>query len=276
VNLARIRSAARTSLVVALLPGATTLLQADGIPEPSLMIYGVVSNLAAGGARMSFGTMTWVFQPAAGGSAIIFSTTLTNINDQFSYVLRIPCETELSGIPISGGTLRLATSPTSYDRSQVSIAGVAATLNQPAQSTLVMSATDRGRIERVDLTVNVPSGVLPDAWQNQYFGHTGVDPYGDPDHDGLNNFGEYRAGTNPNDDQSLFEFISVSPDSPNGVRVEWSSVTGKLYTVQRSNNLLAGFASLQLHVVATAPLNTFHDASATGTGPYFYRLLVEP
>jgi hypothetical protein len=270
-----IRSAAR------LLPAIVTLgliqqVKADGIPEPSLVIYGVVSNVGAGGARMSFGTLNWVFQPAGGGPAITISTSLTNINDQFSYVLRIPCETEIPGIAISSGTLKLSSGGTSYDRSQITIEGVTPTFVQPAQSTLVLSPTDRGRIERIDLTVNLPGAVLPDAWQLQYFGHTGVDPYADPDHDGLNNLAEYMAGTNPNDAQSLFAFLSVSPDTPAGVQVVWSSVAGKLYTVQRSNNLLSGFATLRSHVAATAPQNTYHDSSATGSGPYFYRLLVEP
>jgi hypothetical protein len=39
---------------------------------------------------------------------------------------------------------------------------------------------------------------LPDWWQLQYFGHTGVDPYGDADNDGWNNLQEFQNGTNPN------------------------------------------------------------------------------
>lgn len=39
---------------------------------------------------------------------------------------------------------------------------------------------------------------LPDWWQLQFFGHLGVDPYGDPDNDGWNNLLEYQNGTNPN------------------------------------------------------------------------------
>ena len=38
---------------------------------------------------------------------------------------------------------------------------------------------------------------MPDAWELAYFGHTGVDPNADPDHDGLSNLQEYQAGTNP-------------------------------------------------------------------------------
>jgi len=38
---------------------------------------------------------------------------------------------------------------------------------------------------------------MPDAWERAYFGHTGVNPNADPDHDGLSNSQEYQAGTNP-------------------------------------------------------------------------------
>jgi hypothetical protein len=55
---------------------------------------------------------------------------------------------------------------------------------------------------------------LPDWWQMEYFGALNVDPYADPDNDGLCNLDEYQLGTNPtnaysvtplhNDAQALF------------------------------------------------------------------------
>ncbi len=240
-------------------------------------MYGVVSDLSAGGNRVSFGSMSWTFQPAGGGAPIVLTGTLTNINDQFSYVLTVPCETQIPNASISPGALTLSAPPTSYDRSKVTINGVAASFAVPAQTNLTLASTDRGRIERIDLTVNLNSGGgLPDAWQLQYFGHTGVDPNADPDGDGMSNWAEYLAGTNPTDSQSRFAFVSVAPDPQGGVQVQWSSVAGKFYTLQRSSDLLQGFADLQTHIAATAPLNSFRDATALGTKPQFYRLEVEP
>jgi hypothetical protein len=188
----------------------------------------------------------------------------------------VPCETEIPGTAISPGTLKLAGSPTTYDRSQVTIEGVVATFNQPALANLVLARTDRGRLERVDLTVSLSgAGGLPDAWQMQYFGHTGVSPNDDPDKDGLTNLAEYKAGTNPTDSQSVFEILDVQPDPLGGTRIEWSSVQGKFYDLQRSGDLLDGFTDLQTQIAGTPPKNTFHDASATGSGPYFYRMRVE-
>ncbi|HVV70528.1 MAG TPA: hypothetical protein VHI52_03355, partial [Verrucomicrobiae bacterium] len=145
----------------------------------------------------------------------------------------------------------------------------------PSLTNLTMTSTDRGRIERIDLTVNLNSGgTLPDAWQLQYFGQTGVDPNADPDHDGMTNLQEYRAGTDPTNPQSLFEIISVTP-GPSGSVIKWSSAQGKFYTIQRSTDLLTGFADLQAHIAATPPLNSLQDPGSLGGGPYFYRIRVE-
>jgi len=39
---------------------------------------------------------------------------------------------------------------------------------------------------------------LPQSWEFEYFGTTGISASGDPDGDGLSNLAEYTAGTNPN------------------------------------------------------------------------------
>jgi hypothetical protein len=135
--------------------------------------------------------------------------------------------------------------------------------------------TDRGRLQQIDLMVSLNgTGLLPPAWQLQYFGHLGVDPFADPDGDGMNNYQEYIAGTNPLDPQSRFQILRVRPD-PSGPFIDWSSVAGKFYTIQRSTSLLDGFADLQTHIAATASLNTYHDISGSGSESFFYRIRVE-
>jgi len=60
-----------------------------------------------------------------------------------------------------------------------------------------------------------------------------------------------------------------------GVVLQWPSAEGRRYTVQRSESLPSGFTSLWLHLPATPPLNVYTDATATGGGPYFYRIRQE-
>lgn len=39
---------------------------------------------------------------------------------------------------------------------------------------------------------------MSDGWEWQHFGHTGIDPNGDPDGDGLSNYQEFMGNTDPN------------------------------------------------------------------------------
>lgn len=256
----------------------TPWVAAQGIPEPSFVMYGEVRNAQdRDRLRITFGNLTWVFQPVGGGPSFSVSTTLTNINDQFSYVLRVPCETEVAGFPLSSNALRLGSS---YIRSSVFFNGTnQATLLDPAQASFSLASTARGRVERVDLAISVvledlDGNALPDAWERLHFGVTGVDPSADPDGDGLNNLAEYKAGTDPKDFQSQFRFISITRQA-GGVLLEWSSVTNRSYSISRSGNLLTGFQPLPGDRLATPPVNSFLDTNATPPGSYFYRLRLQ-
>jgi hypothetical protein len=57
---------------------------------------------------------------------------------------------------------------------------------------------------------------LPIWWQEQYFGTTGVDPYGDPAGDGWNNLQKFQNGMNPN--------VFYTPPAPQGLTVQYNSV----------------------------------------------------
>src|SRR5262249_44400130 len=97
---------------------------AQGIPEPSLIMYGLVRNTNSGAnLRWNFGTLTWTIQPVAGGFPVAVSATLTNINDQFCYLLQVPCENTIGGFTVSSNTLPLGSAPASFNRSQVLING---------------------------------------------------------------------------------------------------------------------------------------------------------
>ena len=56
---------------------------ADGVPEPGLVMYGVVRNTAAGNARVTSGTLSWTFTTSGGGVTVL--APLQNLNGQFSF-----------------------------------------------------------------------------------------------------------------------------------------------------------------------------------------------
>ncbi|MBI2926369.1 MAG: hypothetical protein HYY24_11800 [Verrucomicrobia bacterium] len=245
-----------------------------GLPEPDLVLYGTIRDVSGGlNTRLTAGALNWTFQPAGAGKPFTVTATLTNINDQFSYVVRIPCETLIAGFAASDATLALGKV---YDRALVSVDNQPATFVEASQQTLTLALTDRGRIERVDLQVPIGgSRLLPENWQLQYFGRTGVDPLADPDGDGMDNLGEFRVGTNPVDPSSVFE-IEIAADAAGGPRLTWFSAAGVVYTLRRSQALLTGFEDLAVNIAATPPLNSYQDGTAVGQGPYFYRVLAKP
>ena len=182
-----------------------------GIPEPSFMMYGVIrNNLAGANVRLTSGTLTWTIV-REGGSPLTLQTTLTNINDQFSYALQVPLESSMPGIAPDPDALQLSATSVRFDRSQVKIDGAAASIVSPATNTFSLSQRDRGKFERVDLQVQLvfsdsDRDGLPDSWEIEHFGGNSSTPDADDDHDGLNNREEYLAGTDPKSSESSIDF----------------------------------------------------------------------
>ncbi|HXF09335.1 MAG TPA: hypothetical protein VN625_01030, partial [Desulfuromonadaceae bacterium] len=82
------------------------------------------------------------------------------------------------------------------------------------------------------------SGIgIADDWQMAHFGHVGIDPAADPDHDGMSNYAEFWAGTDPLDGNSgIIQSIVITVG--NHARISWQSSPGKSYTVQYSDDLI--------------------------------------
>lgn len=130
---------------------------------------------------------------------------------------------------------------------------------------------------RFDLgTEDADTDQLADWWELDYFADLASTAQGDPDADGFPNLNELRAGTDPRDPQSALRILAAGVDVARGFTLTWSSVTGKLYSVQRTTNLTAGFQqSIAQGLSATPPANTFHDTNASATFPVYYRVRVQ-
>jgi hypothetical protein len=120
--------------------------------------------------------------------------------------------------------------------------------------------------------------LLPDWWEERYFGSlTNVSGTTDWDGDGYNDASEFGAGTSPTSATSLLR-LAIPGDVPwpDGPWVlEWGSVEGKAYRLERSTNLPAGFETVWSNLTATPPVNTYTDTTAVGAGPFLYRLETE-
>ena len=271
------RSKLRLAAVAAVCLALSAFMARAGIPEPDLIWYGRIQTVSGGTpVRLTSGMLVWKLEPSAGGAAWELRTELTNINDQFSYLLRVPCESPETAGTATPGTVVLTTPATSYRRLTLTLDGQPLTITG-APSTFSPVRADRGREERIDLVL----GVLPpdsdgdgmsDAWESQHFGPAGATADEDADGDGVNNLHEFRAGTNPRDSRSVFAVVEISK-LPGGIQILWSSQPNKRYRVRRSEALLAGpaeYSVLQDGIDATPPLNQFLDATTAGTPKFFY------
>lgn len=248
--------------------------RAESVPEPGLLLYGVVRNLdGRADVRMTTGNLVCRITPPA-GSPLVVTGALQNLNDQFSYALTVPFATSLGG-PVSSNALALTTTAATY-LVEFTIGGVGP--KAASTNAFTFSSAERGSAKRLDMDafVSAPdsnSNDLPDWWEQRY--PTTANPSADTDGDGMKNLDEYRSGTNPTNAASVFAFISVSSDAQPGLLLQWASQSNRCYSVLRASDLLGPYVPLHTNLPATPPINFFRDSNAA-LGQAFYRLISLP
>ncbi len=106
---------------------------------------------------------------------------------------------------------------------------------------------------------------LPDAWEQLYFGGLSPNP-GDGASNGINTVLQaYIAGLDPTDPLARFEVSDLQNDV-----LFWNGVSGRVYTVYWTSNLLSGFQTLETNVSWTGSVFTDSTHSAEGQG--FYKI----
>ena len=105
---------------------------------------------------------------------------------------------------------------------------------------------------------------LPDAWEFQYFGGTGINPDTTFCSNGVNTVRQaYIAGLDPTDPQSYFGIEKHSRNT-----LQWSAVSGRVYNVYWTTNLLTGFQPLETNCTGGAITDLTHSAA----GKCFYKI----
>jgi fibronectin type 3 domain-containing protein len=121
------------------------------------------------------------------------------------------------------------------------------------------------------------------VWATNFFGCHDcpqADPASDADGDGLGNFEEFLAGTNPTNSGSAFRILSVRVETDD-INVEWQTAGGRTNVVQSvSGEYSAGFTDVSGPVVIAGAgdvATNFTDAGrATNGAARFYRIRLAP
>jgi hypothetical protein len=102
----------------------------------------------------------------------------------------------------------------------------------------------------------------------------------DSDYDGMLNWQEWVAGSDPTNIHSVFRFTSTTVNEEQGRVVRWASASNRFYTLRRATNLRVGTNAFVIlpgasNMPASSTANSYTDA-VPGGGPFFYRIDVHP
>jgi hypothetical protein len=160
-------------------------------------------------------------------------------------------------------------------------------INSGRNSSAITSATDLDGNSRITGgTVDIgafefqsPTSQLSYQWLQQYGLPTdGSADLADTDTDGMSNWQEWLAGTDPTNAASALRLLSVDadPDS-SGLLITWQSAGDVAYSLQKSTNLLQQpFITIQTNIGSQGDTTTVLDESAASAPASFYRVLLEP
>jgi len=121
-----------------------------------------------------------------------------------------------------------------------------------------------------------PASIISYAWLAQYgLSLDGSADFVDTDSDGLNNWQEWIAGTDPTNALSLL-WLGPLTGTDSELTVSWSSVTNRSYALERATNFGGAiFSVLQSNIVGWPGTTTWTDTNAIGSARRFYRVRVE-
>jgi hypothetical protein len=136
-----------------------------------------------------------------------------------------------------------------------------------------------GTVDLGAFEVQTPASIISYAWLKQYGLPTdGSADFADSDEDGMNNWREWLAGTDPTNRLSVLKMQAPSLEASR-VGLQWEGEPDRTYFVARSTNLtlLPRFEIIATNIPGQLGLTSFFDTNVSRVGPhlYFYRVGVQ-
>ncbi len=125
--------------------------------------------------------------------------------------------------------------------------------------------------------IDVNTNGIPDNWERDFFNGvtTNRSAKTDTDHDGMTDYAEFIAGTNPTNAASRLYFTSEKITNANSrVQMQWPVVSNRLYQVNASTNLVA-WTNVTTWMQATNGA-TMNFTGTNGNRAQFFRVQVQP
>jgi DNA-binding beta-propeller fold protein YncE len=131
-----------------------------------------------------------------------------------------------------------------------------------------------------DRTGSTIGDAIPDSWRLRYFNgdlNLLAAATADADGDGIPNWAEYRAGTDPNDaDSALRVGADTTTQTAAGITIRWPSEPGLSYVVEYSTTLASGnWTQMGAIVTGTGGELSVTDPASSTNGRFYRVRLVE-
>lgn len=245
--------------VDSLMIGATATLAGDG----TLATAATIAGTLAPQGTLTFGS-TLAFTE---GATLVSRVTANESLDTLAVAGAVTGSASVSFVQ-TAGAIPLGQTLIAGGASSV-YAGITATPSDAWQ--LAASGND---LLVTDLVGDSDADGIKDYWAMQYFSSRTVDKAADGDGDGMSNWAEFIAGTDPTSLASRLTLNALTAVSAGSFEVRWQSAATRRYTLLRSATLTGTFTPVATGIAATPPENAYTDDSASEVAA-FYRIRVE-
>jgi hypothetical protein len=222
-----------------------------------------------------------------GGDAYTFGATTLSTGVQYRVIVQAPAGYTNALLYVNPTSADLA-SQTVYANNPVGTGTVPTSLgsfviSQYGTPSIPTDGVSIGKVIVSDSFATVYNALTPTAfqsWQVFYFGSTtnpAAAPAADPDNDGMNNWAEFLAGTNPTNSASVLRVTAIAREG-NDLRITWTTGSGKTNVLQQADTLggASNFADAFTLLTVGSVTNYLDLGAATSAPARYYRVRLGP